>query len=302
MATSENHLLVGLDAYKEGPELDWAAQEALARGATLHIVCAYPHAQDLWAWEHPDTRMITEDMRHAAQRRLATAHDYVRATWPDLPIESKLICGYPSQVLIELSEDASLTVVGSHHRTLLGRAFLNSVSSAVVAGASGPVVVVRGGESPPTKDAEVVAGVDGFHPTEEVLAFSFDYASRHGRPLRAIYCWFDEYGPTPRGPQRPVPDRARRWLHALLDEWSEKYPGVQVRSTVTDAAPIPGLYEAAQGQALLVVGGRTSHHPRLSTLLGSVAQGVVHHAMVPVAVVHPRHMPDDQPPADQTRS
>lgn len=295
MVTNQDSVLVGLAPHAEAPELDWAASEAAARGSALQIACVYPHAQQIWPWERSDERMITHDLRDAAQHRLTSAHDYVRAHWPDLSVEGKLICGYPAGVLTELSASAALTVVGSHHRTLIGRAFLDSVSSAVAAAAAGPVVVVRRGEPLPSGGAEVVVGVDGFGRTDDVLGFAFDYAGRHGRPLRAVYCWMNEYGPAPRIPQPRVPDRARQWLHALLETWSEKYPDVQVRETVNGAAPIAGLAEAAHGQALLVVGGRTSHHPRLATLLGSVAQGVVHHAAVPVAVIHERLAPFAEP-------
>jgi nucleotide-binding universal stress UspA family protein len=295
MVTNQDSVLVGLDPHAEAPELDWAAEEAMARGSALQIACVYPHAQQIWPWERSDERMITNDLRDAAHRRLTSGHDYVRANWPDLPVEGKLICGYPADVLTELSASAGLTVVGSHHRTLIGRAFLDSVSSALAAAAAGPLVVVRRGEPVPTQGGEVVAGVDGFGRTEDVLAFAFDYATRHGHPLRAVYCWRNGYGPAPRAPRPPVPDRARRWLHALLEPWAEKYPEVEVRETVNDAEPIAGLDTAARGQALLVVGGRTSNHPRLATLLGSVAQGVVHHAPVPVAVIHPRLAPSTEP-------
>ena len=47
--------------------------------------------------------------------------------------------------------------------------------------------------------------------------------------------------------------------------------------------PVAGLVSAATGQELLVV-GRRGAHPRADALLGSVAQGVLHHATCPVAV------------------
>jgi nucleotide-binding universal stress UspA family protein len=52
--------------------------------------------------------------------------------------------------------------------------------------------------------------------------------------------------------------------------------------------PVAGLVAASAGQDLLVVGSR-SGHARVAALLGSVSQGVLHHATCPVAVVHPRH-------------
>jgi len=53
------------------------------------------------------------------------------------------------------------------------------------------------------------------------------------------------------------------------------------------AHPVAGLVAESLSQELLVVGAR-SRHARLASLLGSVSQGVLHHATCPVAVIHPR--------------
>ena len=290
--TTEQHVLVGVDAHEDAPELCWAAAEAIDRGLSLRIACTYPRAAQLWPWDSDTERAITADLRNAAHRQAVSAQNYVQSRWPGLAVHGEAVEGHPAETLTQLSANAELTVVGSQHRTFLGRAFLDSVSSALAATASGPVVVVRPRDRQPAKDAEVVVGVDGFERTDDVLAFAFDYASRQQRPLHAVYCWTNEYGPTPRIPQPKVPERARRWLAELLDTWAQKYPEVEIRQTVNDNAPTPGLLSVADGQDLLVVGGRTSRHPRLITLLGSVSQGVVHHAALPVAVVHPRVRPE----------
>jgi len=47
---------------------------------------------------------------------------------------------------------------------------------------------------------------------------------------------------------------------------------------------VSGLVAESMAQRLLVVGTR-SRHPVAGTLLGSVAQGVLHHATCPVAVI-----------------
>jgi nucleotide-binding universal stress UspA family protein len=51
--------------------------------------------------------------------------------------------------------------------------------------------------------------------------------------------------------------------------------------------PVAALVAAATAQDLLVVGSH-SRHARVAAMLGSVSQGVLHHATCPVAVVHPR--------------
>jgi nucleotide-binding universal stress UspA family protein len=77
------------------------------------------------------------------------------------------------------------------------------------------------------------------------------------------------------------------WLSEALAGWREKYPDVEVHSGVVRDAPVPGLVAASVGQSLLVVGTRR-RHSLAGALLGSVSQGVLHHAVCPVAVV-PSH-------------
>jgi nucleotide-binding universal stress UspA family protein len=84
------------------------------------------------------------------------------------------------------------------------------------------------------------------------------------------------------GPAAPA--RADAWLSEALAGWREKYPDVVVHAEVIRAHPVAGLVSASTAQYLLVV-GKHGHHAMTGTLLGSVSQGVLHHATCPVAVV-----------------
>jgi nucleotide-binding universal stress UspA family protein len=66
--------------------------------------------------------------------------------------------------------------------------------------------------------------------------------------------------------------------------WQDKYPDVAATSAVLDAHPVGGLVEASLSEYLLVVSKR-GRGARAGTVLGSVSQGVLHHATCPVAVV-----------------
>ncbi len=77
----------------------------------------------------------------------------------------------------------------------------------------------------------------------------------------------------------------QRWLAEMLAGWQEKYPDVRVQRAVLDDHPVRGLVAESHGQSLLVVGAR-SRRSRLAPLLGSVSQGILHHARCPVAVLH----------------
>jgi len=85
----------------------------------------------------------------------------------------------------------------------------------------------------------------------------------------------------------PAPESATRLLAESLAGWREHYPDVPVHAGVQRGRPIAGLVAAATAQALLVV-GREPHRVSHGAILGSVAQGVLHHATCPVAVVPTR--------------
>ena len=68
--------------------------------------------------------------------------------------------------------------------------------------------------------------------------------------------------------------------------WSEKYPDVPVNRHVLRGHPIKAPVDHSKGAELLVVGSR-GRSGFAGMLLGSVSQGVLHHAHCPVAVVRP---------------
>jgi nucleotide-binding universal stress UspA family protein len=281
-------VVVGLGTVRHGiPELDWAAREARSRNRPLHVVRAYHLSQATLPWESSTDRMLTADLHRIADKHVRDAFTHVRTNWPDVSIEGAVVDGAPWDVLRAASRAAEITVLGSRHLNVVGCAVLGSVSTVVAASGSGPVVVVGSPPGDPAEDPEVVVGIDGSEDTDLVLAFAFDYASRHQRPLNAIYCWSpDLLAAMQWRPEPPAPERADRWLAEAVAGWQDKYPDVRVRRGVVRDTPANGLVQASAAQDLLVVGSR-SRHARIASLLGSVSQGVLHHATCPVAVVHP---------------
>jgi nucleotide-binding universal stress UspA family protein len=121
-----------------------------------------------------------------------------------------------------------------------------------------------------------------------VLSFAFDYASRHNVPLHAVLCWRPSSNSDVQwSAELPPPPKASRWLAETTAGWQEKHPDVEVHRSVIRTHAVDGLVKQSHAQELLVVGGHLTH-PRMAALLGSVSQGVLHHATCPVAVVHGR--------------
>jgi nucleotide-binding universal stress UspA family protein len=281
-------VVVGIDERSVGDlALRWAIDQARTVGTGLRLVCAFQ-----WVFGYPWERIYDlrvperEELRRLAERRVAEAHRQASALAPDLAVESAAIEGGPVSVLQAESEVASMLVLGSRQSTTFESVLLGSVAAAVCPRAHCPVVIPRA----PAERAAVVVGVDGTEAAEVVLAFAFDHASRHRLPLKAVLCWkpWSMASLWPPTHARPSEELPKSWLSETLAGWREKYPDVEVDAAVHQDAAVPALVADSLGQSLLVVGTR-GRHALAGTLLGSVSQGVLHHALCTVAVV-PAHV------------
>jgi nucleotide-binding universal stress UspA family protein len=278
-------VIVGIDGSPASDlALRWAIEHARASGATLRLVCAYPwtliEPGDL-PLEDPETPE-PDHLRIEAQRLLATARERAAVLAPDLAIRSGTIEGNPVQALLSESSRASVLVLGSRGRKALGSVLLGSVGGAVTARSRCPVVVLR---APANDRAAVIVGFDGTHPSEAALAFAYDYASKHRLPLMAVFCWAGHRLPgRSRLDPPPALEHAESWLAEVLAGWQDKHPDVTVRREVIQDDPARALVQASLHQSLLVVGNGAKHGVT-GTMLGSVSQAVLHHAICPVAVV-----------------
>jgi nucleotide-binding universal stress UspA family protein len=281
-------IVVGVD---ESPgsdaALQWAVAEARAWALPLRLVYCYhwsysastlPSFEDVPEGPDSDVELALRMVDETIGKLVARARDLDGR----VEISSAAIDGDAADVLVDESQRASQLVLGSRHHKALGAVVLGSVANATVGRAACPTVVVRG--TPGSQEgAGVVVGVDGTETTDQVLAFAFATASRHQVPLRPVLVW----RPDPRAllgwrAEPPAPERVEAWLSEALAGWREKFPDVEVYPEVVREQPVAGLVLAATDQKLVVVGHR-GHHA-VGTL-GSVSQGVLHHATCPVAVV-----------------
>lgn len=137
-------IIVGVDGSDHSLHaLRWAAQEAKLRGAVLRPVATFAIGFLSTGYEValPDPA----DMMAATRTMLDAALDTVRASGDlgGVQVEPTVVEGHPGELLIRMSEEADLVVVGSRGRGGFVGALIGSVTNHVVNHARCPVVVVR---------------------------------------------------------------------------------------------------------------------------------------------------------------
>lgn len=292
MVTSSRPVIVGVDG-APGTELAvrWGALEAASLRVPLTLLHSHSFAAmygAMGAYAFPAESDPALD-RAAAQAIVDVAVQRQNAAYPDGPETTGLVVeSSRAGGLLDASGEASVVVVGSRHLGAIGAALIGSTGAAVAAQASCPVVVVRGAGGNPDAVAPVVVGVDLSDLSEPTLSYAFDHASRAGTPLRAILSWYPGRHLLTRWTDADAEAFRTRGLLMLaeaLTGWQEKYPDVQVERVLSYLHPVDALITGSLDARLLVVGAQ-GRHARVGSLLGSVSQGVLHHATCPVAVVH----------------
>ncbi|MEU2602509.1 universal stress protein [Streptomyces hirsutus] len=279
-------VVVGVDATPgAGPALAWAVDEAVLRRLPLHVVFAADapwleggsvELTSLWSSWGPAQRAA-----HAAV--LQEARDYAVGRQPGLTVVAELADGSPVDVLRARAPDSAMVVIGSRHRGIV-RELLSrgSVGKPLAAHAACPVVVVREPEPVTHAPPHVVVGVDGSAVSTEAVRFAFEEAAFREARLVAVSAW---QPPRLRDlASEDAEDEARRVLAESTAGWREKYPQVDLRHSVVRGHPVRVLGDAAR-RALMLVAGSRGLGGFSGLVLGSVSQGLLHHAPCPVVIV-----------------
>ncbi|MCX7621509.1 MAG: universal stress protein [Acidimicrobiales bacterium] len=133
-------IVVGVDGSPGAhAALQWAAQEASLRRATLEVVLVwqYPPFLDVWG-PPPPPRHDLEAAAQATLDRVVGAIEGVEG----VEVVASLVEGSPAEVLVTAGLDADMIVVGSRGHGGFTGLLLGSVSQYCVTHARCPVVVV----------------------------------------------------------------------------------------------------------------------------------------------------------------
>ncbi len=290
--THEPVVLVGVDGTPAAlGAVDWAAAQAQRLGWRLHIVCAYtlpsfPATSIDGGYAALDDKQIHNGARQVLQEAVERAGTGVEVT-------SSLENGDPTGVLVELSKQAGMVVIGSHKGSGFTDRLLGAVSSALPSHSHCPTVVVplrEEGREPLLPVRRIVVGVDGSSSASGALHQAVREASVWDAEITAIaavaiasaagaLAWM----PATVDRDRILAD-VREGLDSAIESATQDFPDVRVRRHALDGNAAALLAEFSTAVDLVVVGTR-GRGGFAGLMLGSTSQALLQHSVCPVMVV-----------------
>ncbi|MBA1837724.1 universal stress protein [Corynebacterium sp. zg912] len=292
--THEDIVVVAVDGSPASDNaVRWAANTAMKRDIPLRLAASYSMPQFLYAEGMVPPSEVFDEMQRETLQTVDRAREIALEVAPDLRIGHAVAEGSPIDMLLEMSRDCTMVVMGSRGLSGLSGMVLGSVSGAVVSHAYCPVVVVRedNAVTEATKYGPVVVGVDGSEVSRRATEVAFEEAAARGAELVAVHTWVDTQI---QGPGAGYAVSEDHWnavqaekdelLGTYLGELSDKYPDVVVKKTITRDRPVRALASTAEGAQLLVTGshGRGGFK---GMLLGSTSRALLQQAPCPMMVV-----------------
>lgn len=279
----------------------WAAHAARYRNGRLQLIQTY---EPPIAYAAPGAFMnpqVLESTRSWGQHELHRSMQLVQAACPGLDVESSLLAGSAVSVLRQAATGADLLVVGSHGMGVIGETLLGSVAQRLVGRCPVPVTVVRDDPhdrtaAEPRTDGPVLVGLDGSESSALAMEFAVNEAARRSVDLVAVRAWdpqplTDFLRAYPLEENRKLVDQQEQTkLEAQLAGWPEKFPTVQMRTSVQRGRPSGAMlrYGVEIGASQFVVGTR-GRGGFVGLLLGSTSRELVGYAPCPVTVVPDPH-------------
>lgn len=285
--TADSSVVAGVSTLRASlntPVIEWAADEAAARGLPLRLVHAQewprgtsPHAGP----EHP-SHVWAQHFVARGEALLETARAAAEARRPGLAVTVELAAGRPVRVLRDAGGKAAFLVLGARRLSGVEGAFAGTGKGhALIGHLRCPVALVPEPAPDVPADAPVVVGVDGSPASAAAIDLAFAEADAAGTAVVAVavrdpadYAWGEYREDTSRLLAEQVAGRGRR------------YPDTEVRQEILTGRPAAMLASTARSARCLVVGSR-GRGGFLGLLLGSTSRGLVHHTDCPLIVTPP---------------
>lgn len=271
-------VVVAVDGTGRGAgALRYAIDQARARGARVRMV----HVLD-------DRGSVGHEIMEPAMSRACAAARDLQFDWvfERGPRADKLVEAAAGGDLLVLGRAARQDTQGLVIGSVATGAVVGSVTAEVTARAEVPTVVVPA-DWQARHHGRIVVGVKSCTNAGELLAHAFSAASARHAALRVVHVCA---APDPADPvwadAHPGDRRTTegRMLEALVHDWSEAFPDVEVKTVFVHGRPVRVLAAAAADADLLMTARhhRDLRHP---VRLGPVPREVLGASDTPVEVV-----------------
>ena len=297
--------LIATDGSKEATVAVHTASRLLRKSRNeLEVLCVAPelYRRGAAGTESKRARVREKYRRLMAKQTdsvLAEANRILRTNGYEPSLRSEI--GSPVDVILKLSEDHDVTVIGAPSPYHATRAGLGSVASRVVEHAATSVLVAR--ELAGTDTVRVLLGVDGslasYHALTSMAAYfeigEAEITLIHVKETPWIHLgldreWLDdqEYGRDEANPAVQLGEELQREAEEVFERAQEmltKYD-YSVLTQIQEGNPATEILgEAESGQYDLIVLGASDAMDSKHTMLGSVSAKVAWQAPCSVAVV-----------------
>lgn len=294
--TAENIVVVAVDGSEASQNaVRWAANTANKRGVPLRLAASYTMPQFLYAEGMVPPQELFDELQSETMDMIEAARVIAHEVAPDIKIGYVIAEGSPIDMLLDMSSDVTMIVMGSRGLGGLSGMVMGSVSAAVVSHADCPVVVVRSDNhvTETNKYGPVVVGVDGSDVSQRATEFAFEEAQARGAKLVAIHTWMDMQvqaslaGLAAAQQEWEIIEKEQTTLlKDRLQPLLERFPDVEVEMVITRDRPVRALEDCAHNAQLLVVGSHGRGGFR-GMLLGSTSRALLQSAPCPMVVVRP---------------
>ena len=234
-------IVVGVDGSRTAVRAAlWAIDEAVSRDIPLHLVAAANSPA-----ERAEAELVVRSVAAAVQ-----------ATGRTVDLETHVLDGEPTPVLLKQSGTAAMVCIGAVGRRHFDRTHVGSTTGALVAAAHCPIAVIRGGdESSDEPGGWVVVELDETPDSAAVLQFGVAEARLRHAPLRVLGVWQSRY--TDVHDSHAVADgnrMVRSQLVRRLSQWRHLYPDLDVKPVAIHGSALNYLSKHANEIQLVVVG------------------------------------------------
>ncbi len=275
-------IAVGLDLSASSlTALRWAVQAAAAGGTRTLAVIAKPRVGKGLT---PESARISASRAEEHVQDVRTA---IRRVASDADLDVLVIEGNPTEVLIGISDQVDLLVVGRHADHGWRDVMTPSLPGRLATRTAAALCVVTSVPEPPR--GRIIVGHDG--PASDPAArYAAHQANLRGAELMVVTTW--SYPADTRATSADasvlLEEGAAAGQAAVVRALRDSHPAVHITTTVRLGNPVEVLAEFAKSADMVVVGSHRQglRHTGVARLVvGSVAGALIRRSAVPVLVV-----------------